>query len=93
MPATDKLTWTQIDTSALPTNLAKSYAALQKQQAETKKAREAFEADLVKAMMAQRVIPEGREPVFSYRFGNLSVAFQTIKAPKTKPAMIALKAR
>jgi hypothetical protein len=86
--AQEKLTWTNLDTASFKGGLAKAYQDVKKAQEAAKEAREAFEEQLRAVMNAEKLIPTGHDALFSYRFGNLSVAFDTIKAPKGKPAMI-----
>jgi hypothetical protein len=52
-----------------------AYQRLKDAQEVVRKEREKLEAIL--APKAQKAAPEGTEPVFSYRFGRIAVAFKT----------------
>lgn len=78
MATNESLTW-------FPVNLtdkaaAKAYEAFQEANKAARAKREALEAIL--KPKAQAKAPEGHEPVFSYRFGKISVAFR----PKAEKA-------
>ncbi len=78
MAKTSTATWTQIDTTSLPTAIAKQYANYKAAYTEMKAERKAFE-DAITDMLA---VPAGKRAVFGYNFGKLSIA---IVDDDTKP--------
>lgn len=88
--STEKLEWSNIDTTALPGTLATEWKKLKEAQAHAKSIREAFEEKLVAAMNAQNIVPAGQVPMFSYRFGGAAVAFVTKAGPRAKASVISL---
>lgn len=65
--------WFPVDVSSNK-DAAKAYEGLKAANAKAREAREAFEK--VAKPLLQSKAPEGHEPVFSYRFGKLSVGFR-----------------
>ena len=84
--AQEKLTWFPVNLS--DPKATKAYEALKAANAKAREAREAFE-DVARPMM-QKHAPEGHEPVFSYRFGKLNVAFREKSAETGKGATTAV---
>lgn len=76
--ASSTATWTQIDTTTLPTPIAKQYANYKAAYVEMKAERKAFED----ALTALLTIPSGKKAIFGYNFGKLSIA---IVADEAKP--------
>lgn len=84
-PAT--ATWTQIDTTSLPTAIAKQYANYKSAYTEMKAERKAFE-DALTAMLS---IPSGKRAIFGYNFGKLSIAIvDAAAAPKAGSSAVSL---
>lgn len=74
MATREKLDWSPVDTHGFKGKLREAYDAYKDAQAQANDARKAFEA--VAAPLAAKKAPKGKEPVFSYRFGKVALAFR-----------------
>jgi hypothetical protein len=68
-----KLKWFPVDTGTFKGQIAKTYEGYQKAQTAANEQRRELTAQLAKAIEAKT--PEGSEPLFTYRFGKIAVAF------------------
>lgn len=74
MAQNDKATWHDIDTAAFTGDAKKAWAAYKAAQEAANTARDKFEATIRNRIASiPDLIPAGRVPVFSYRFGKLAV--------------------
>lgn len=74
--AKDNLTWISADVTTLKGKALAAWNSVKAAQAEAKTQREAFEKMMTEALRKQGKVPAGQAPIYSYRFGGLSVAFQ-----------------
>ena len=84
-----KLDWNPVDTDTFTGELKKQYEAWQEQQAIAKDLREEMEQTLSQIMFDQGLTPAGKEPVFGYRWGKMSCAFDDPSEPKTDTISLA----
>lgn len=90
MAKNDNLQWLNVDVSTFTPSVAKAYKAYKDHAAITRQKREEFE-NLFRAVAVKGgKLPEGTEPVFSYKFGKLSIAHAPVKAAKAKPGNFSL---
>lgn len=69
----------RVDAADMPPNARAAWEALQK-------ARERFEAIVLRAMQKAKTIPAGQEARFSYKLGGFHVGFADVHEVDGKPA-------
>ena len=79
----DNLDWTEIDIDTLPGNLRKLHDSWHVKAQAAGEARKALEASLSAAMNDAGIVPDGYAPIFSYRWGKVSMALKDASAVKT----------
>lgn len=80
--AKEKLTWNEVNTADFKGELRKSYDTYKAAQVEATEARKVFEAAAMP--LAAKKAPKGTEPVFSYRFGKVALAFRDESESRSK---------
>ena len=77
-----KLSWTEIDLSGLAGTAGKARDSVATKTKAMLDARVDLEKAIVATLDNQGLIPEGMVPVFGYRWGKTSVAFQPVGVVK-----------
>lgn len=84
MPQDEKLNWSNVDMATLPKPLQKAYQDLKLAQQVAASKRDAFEEAANVVLQKANKVPQGKEPVWSYRFGKLGLAFRPVQPKRDK---------
>ncbi len=79
----DNLDWTEIDIDTLPGDLRKLHDSWHTKAQAAGEARKALEAALTAALAGAGIVPDGYAPIFSYRWGKVSMALKDASAVKS----------
>jgi hypothetical protein len=75
-----QLTWSTVEIDTLPKKVQDAWATYRKA---SEDARTTFENTFHRALEDAKAIPTGKKPVFGYKWGKLSVAFDDATAGTT----------
>ncbi len=85
-----KLTWKPVATKQFTGDRAKLFTAYEEAKAMMVASRDELEESVTKGLVKMDAVPDGKECVYGYRFGQMAVAFAEPKANKTPKDAIVL---